>query len=192
MLGTGNVPSGGILPRRVETLRLYGTLPLSGYCEVTLGRVDEDRYSADFRLWADDGSVAADATGVEFAHVPAESAEERFAHHLLQAAWEPAEPLAPRPATGGWLLLAEEGRESFAAALGEALGTHHAAVSIATLTGEDGTAPLPVKSHAGQALQAVVYLPAPGAAPPPPPGLPGTEAGRARGGNGSRAVRRPR
>jgi acyl transferase domain-containing protein/aryl carrier-like protein len=161
VLRTGSVPAGGILPRRIEVLRLYGTVPLSGYCLVTLTRTDGDRYAADFRLWADDGSVVADATGVEFHHVPAESTEERFAHRLLRASWEPCERPAPQPATGTRALLAEAGRESFATALSGALGEQGATVDIRTLPPEGGTA-------AVTPSQAVVYLPASGNASPSP------------------------
>ncbi|MFH8658522.1 SDR family NAD(P)-dependent oxidoreductase [Streptomyces afghaniensis] len=168
VLRTGAVPVGGILPRRIEALRLYGVVPLSGYCLVTLGRIDGDRFTADFRLCADDGSVVADATGVEFRHVPAESAEERFDRRLLQASWEPCEPPAPRPATGPWTLLAEPGQESFATALGGALEERGAAVDIRTLDLEGGTAPVLPSGDGRQAPQAVVYLPAPGGASPAP------------------------
>ncbi|MEU5575168.1 type I polyketide synthase [Streptomyces coeruleorubidus] len=172
VLRTGTVPAGGILPRRIEALRLYGRVPLSGYCLVTLGRMDGDRYTANFRLWADDGAVAADATGVEFRHVPAESAEERFAGRLLRASWEPCERAAPQRATGTWTLLGEPGRESFTTALGAALQERGAAVDIRTLTPEDisGDNPAPLLSSepGGQAPQAVVYLPAPGTASLPP------------------------
>jgi acyl transferase domain-containing protein/NADPH:quinone reductase-like Zn-dependent oxidoreductase/aryl carrier-like protein len=161
VLRTGSVPAGGILPRRIEVLRLYGTVPLSGYCLVTLTRTDGDRYAADLRLWADDGSVVADATGVEFHHVPAESTEERFAHRLLRASWEPCERPAPQPATGTWALLAEAGRESFATALSGALREQGATVDIRTLPPEGGTA-------AVTPSQAVVYLPASGNASPSP------------------------
>jgi NADPH:quinone reductase-like Zn-dependent oxidoreductase len=164
VLRTGTVPAGGILPRSIEALRLHGAVPLSGYCLVTLGRTDGDRYTADFRLWADDGAVVADATGVEFRHVPAESAEERFAHRLLRASWEPFERPAPRPATGPWTLLAEAGRESFATVLGAALEERGAAVDVRTLAPGGGTAPVMPSGTGGQALQAVVYLPALGGA----------------------------
>ncbi|MFF9896666.1 SDR family NAD(P)-dependent oxidoreductase [Streptomyces longispororuber] len=164
VLRTGTVPAGGILPRHIAGLRLYGTLPLSGYCLVTLTRADGDRYTADFRLWADDGTVAADATGVEFRHVPAESGEERFRRRLLRAAWEPCEPPAPRPATGTWTLLAEPGREAFAAALGEALGERGATADVRTLVPGEDPAPVLPPGQGGPAPQAVVYLPAPGGA----------------------------
>ncbi|GGL61168.1 mycocerosic acid synthase-like polyketide synthase [Streptomyces fumigatiscleroticus] len=162
VLRTGDVPPGGILPRRIETLRLYGTVPLSGYCLVTLRETDGGRYTADFRLWADDGSVAVDATGVEFRHVPAESAEERFARRLLRASWEPCErPGRPETAAGSWTVLAEPGRASYAAALGEALEERGAAVDIRTLAPDTA----PEHDAAGPAPRAVVYLPAPGTAP---------------------------
>ncbi|MBR8639696.1 acyltransferase domain-containing protein [Streptomyces tuirus] len=172
VLRTGTVPAGGILPRRIETLRLYGRVPLSGYCLVTLRRMDGDRYTADFRLWADDGAVAADAAGVEFRHVPAQSAEERFAGRLLRASWEPCERPAPRPATGTWILMAEPGREAFTTVLRGALEEQGAAVDIRTLTPEgvsgNGPAPMVPSEPGGQAPQAVVYLPAPGSASPAP------------------------
>ncbi|MFD5102116.1 SDR family NAD(P)-dependent oxidoreductase [Streptomyces albidochromogenes] len=168
VLRTGSVPAGGILPRGIASLRLYAAVPLSGYCLVTLRLMDGPRYTADFRLWADDGSVVADATGVEFRHVPAESAEERFAHRLLQTSWEPCERPAPQPATGAWTLLAEAGRESFATALGDALEERGAAVEIRTLAPEGGTAPFVPSADGGRVPQAVVYLPAPGGASPFP------------------------
>ncbi|MFD5161621.1 SDR family NAD(P)-dependent oxidoreductase [Streptomyces hawaiiensis] len=157
VLRTGAVPVGGILPRRIEALRLYGTVPLTGYCLVTLTGLDSDRFTADFRLWADDGSVIADATGVEFRHVPAESPEERFASRLLQTSWEPGARPAPQPSTGCWSLLAEPGRESYATALGRALEERGAAVDVRTL------APLgtPPATYSGTVPQSVVYLPAP-------------------------------
>ncbi|MFB7090391.1 SDR family NAD(P)-dependent oxidoreductase [Streptomyces sp. NPDC056296] len=168
VLRTGTVPAGGILPRRVEALRLYGAFPLSGYCLVTLRSTDGDGCTADFRLWADDGSVVADATGVEFRHVPAESAEERFDRRLLRTSWEPCERPGPRPATGTWVLLAEPGRESFAAVLGSALEERGATVDVRTPAPQDGPASV-LPSWAGeQAPQAVVYLPAPGSAFPDP------------------------
>ncbi|WP_375136712.1 polyketide synthase dehydratase domain-containing protein [Streptomyces sp. A244] len=130
VLRTGAVPAGGTLPRRIEALRLYGRVPLSGYCLVTLTGLQGGRFTADFRLWADDGSVIADATGVEFRHVPAESPEERFANRLLQISWVPGERPAARKATGDWYLLAEPGRASYAAALGRALRELAAAVDV--------------------------------------------------------------
>ncbi|UNS99445.1 type I polyketide synthase [Streptomyces tubbatahanensis] len=166
VLRTGTVPAGGILPRGIAELRLYGKVPLSGYCLVTLRTLEGGRYLADFRLWDEEGAVAADATGVEFRHVPAESAEERFGRRLLQAAWEPCERPAPRPATGTWTLLAEPGRASFAASLGGALEALGTTVDIRTLTAEDGTVPA-LSDNGGQAPQAVVYLPAPGCASAP-------------------------
>ncbi|WP_369204736.1 SDR family NAD(P)-dependent oxidoreductase [Streptomyces sp. PU-14G] len=167
VLRTGTVPAGGILPRSIGELRLYGKVPLSGHCLVTLRSVDGDGYLADFRLWDDDGAVAADATGVEFRHVPAESAQERFGRRLLQASWEPGERPAPRPATGPWALLAEPGREAFAASLGGALEELGTTVDIRTLDPEDHTAPGLPCGAGGQAPQAVVYLPAPGSASVP-------------------------
>lgn len=161
VLRSGAVPAGGILPRRIESLRLYGTVPLSGYCLVTLSSMDGDRYTADFRLWADDGSAVADAAGVEFRHVPAESAQERFAARLLRVSWEPCERPAPRAATGTWTLLAEAGRESYAVALREALEDHDATVRLHTLA-PDSTVPVMPPEPGGQAPQAVVYLPASG------------------------------
>ncbi|MFJ3583321.1 SDR family NAD(P)-dependent oxidoreductase [Streptomyces sp. NPDC090127] len=170
VLRTGAVPEGGILPRRLGGLRLYGALPLSGYCLVTLTGMDADRYTADFRLWADDGSVVADATGVEFRHVPAESAEERFDNRLLQATWEPCERPEPQAPAGAWTLVTEPGRESHATALGEALEARGAAVDIRTLAAQDDTRAEPVLSGpaGGQPPRAVVYLPAPGSASPSP------------------------
>ncbi|MFC8006843.1 SDR family NAD(P)-dependent oxidoreductase [Streptomyces olivaceus] len=166
VLRTGTVPSGGILPRRIEELRLYGTVPLSGYCLVTLTEVKGGRYTADFRLWADDGSVAADAAGVEFRHVPAQSAQERFAARLLQASWEPGESPQSSPATGTWTFLAEAGRESYATDLAEVLQEHGAAVEVRALARdgarEDGTAPVGLPGFGDPAPQAVVYLPASG------------------------------
>ncbi|WP_447035731.1 SDR family NAD(P)-dependent oxidoreductase [Streptomyces sp. DSM 118878] len=169
VLRTGSVPAGGILPRGMDALRLYGTVPLSGYCLVTLRSVDGDRFTADFRLWADDGSVAVDATGVEFRHVPAESAEERFANRLLRASWEPGERPSPDGAPGGWILLAEGGREAYAAELGEALKERGATVAIRTLAadGTEGGDTVAVQPSApdAPAPRAVVYLPASGSRP---------------------------
>ncbi|MFF7178014.1 SDR family NAD(P)-dependent oxidoreductase [Streptomyces sp. NPDC008121] len=161
VLRSGDVPAGGILPRRIDGLRLYRQLPLSGHCEVTLRRIADGRYTADFRLWADDGTVAADATGVDFTHVPAQSAEERFADRLLQTVWEPSERSAPAAVPGAWLLLAEPGRETYAADLGRALEEHGATVELRTLT-PDPTAPVApsVPARRTPAPQAVVYLPA--------------------------------
>ncbi|MGI5372444.1 SDR family NAD(P)-dependent oxidoreductase [Streptomyces iakyrus] len=162
VLRTGAVPAGGILPRRIEALRLYGRVPLSGYCLVTLTGLQDGRFTADFRLWADDGSVIADATGVEFRHVPAESPEERFANRLLQTSWVPGERPAARKATGDWYLLAEPGRASYATALGRALRELGAAVDVRTLP-PLGT---PTDGYSGAVPQSVVYLPAPSATPP--------------------------
>ncbi|HEX4789751.1 MAG TPA: type I polyketide synthase, partial [Actinospica sp.] len=167
MLRTGALPAGGILPRRIEALRLYGTVPLSGYCLVTLGHAEGDRYTAEFRLWADDGSLILEADGVEFRHVPAESAEERFAARMLRTSWEPAERPAPATAaatgtaTGAWVLLAEAGRSSYAAELAEALARRGAAVSVRTLVPDEAVMMSPESD--GQAPRAVVYLPAAGA-----------------------------
>ncbi|MGW0535113.1 SDR family NAD(P)-dependent oxidoreductase [Streptomyces sp. NPDC003032] len=161
VLRSGAVPAGGILPRGIESLRLYGTLPLSGYCLVTLQLLDGERYIADFRLWADDGSVAADATGVEFRHVPAESAQERFGQRLLRSAWEPSERPAPHAAPGNWTLLAEAGRESYAAALRGALEGRGATVDVRALTGDAACTPSAASAADGQMPRAVVYLPAP-------------------------------
>ncbi|MFE5393149.1 SDR family NAD(P)-dependent oxidoreductase [Streptomyces sp. NPDC056568] len=158
VLRTGSVPAGGILPRRIEELRLYGTLPLSGYCLVTLQVMDGDRYSADFRVWADDGTVVADATGVEFRHVPAENAQERFARRLLQASWEPAERPAPDAAPGTWVLLAEPGRAAYAATLGAAL-RERGAVAVTRTLGPDGSCPEASAVGEGPGPRAVVYLP---------------------------------
>ncbi|WP_228992831.1 type I polyketide synthase [Streptomyces sp. DH8] len=169
VLRTGSVPDGGILPRGIEELRLYGTMPLSGYCLVTLQLLEGDRYTADFRLWADDGSVAADATGVEFRHVPVESAQERFANRLLQTSWEPGERPSPDGTPGGWALLAEVGREAYATDLAEALRERGATVSIQTLAADGAS-----ETGAAEALRsgpdaapprAVVYLPASGTRP---------------------------
>lgn len=164
VLRTGGVPAGGILPRGIEELRLYGTMPLSGYCQVTLRLLEGDRYTADFRLWADDGSVAADATGVEFRHVPAESAEERFANRLLQTSWEPGERPSPDGAPGTWTLMAEAGREAYASELGEALRERGATVGIQTFPADDAPDNGPVAAMTsvpdGPAPRAVVYLPA--------------------------------
>ncbi|MFI0242201.1 SDR family NAD(P)-dependent oxidoreductase [Streptomyces sp. NPDC016845] len=157
VLRSGSVPEGGILPRGIEALRLYRTVPLSGYCQVTLVRMEGDRYLADFRLWDDDGAVAADATGVEFRHVPAESDQERFDRRLLQAAWEPSERPAPQAAAGAWTLLAEPGREPFAADLGSVLRERGATVEVRPF-GPETVSELPSGNH----VQAVVYLPAPG------------------------------
>lgn len=165
VLRTGTVPAGGILPRRVEALRLYGTVPLSGYCLVTLRSADVGRYTADFRLWADDGSPAADATGVEFRHVPAESAEERFARRLFRASWEPCERPAPKEAAGSWTVLAEPGRASYAAALGAALEERGAVVGVRVLAPEGDSVPPVASGPGGPAPRAVVYLPAPCTAP---------------------------
>ncbi|MEV2253492.1 type I polyketide synthase [Streptomyces sp. NPDC050147] len=169
VLRTGSVPVGGILPRGVEVLRLYGTVPLSGYCLVTLRLVEGDRYTADFRLWADDGSVAADATGVEFRHVPAESAQERFANRLLQTSWEPAERPSTDTAPGSWTLLAEAGREPYARELSEALKERGADADIRTLAADDtpesGTAAVTPSEPDAPAPRAVVYLPASGTRP---------------------------
>ncbi|MEU9576120.1 type I polyketide synthase [Streptomyces chilikensis] len=167
VLRTGTVPAGGILPRRVEALRLYGKVPPSGYCLVTLTETDGDRYTADFRLWADDGAVVADATGVEFRHVPAESAEARFDRRLLRTVWEPCEHPAPRAATGTWTLLAEPARLAFATALGSALRERGATVDVRTAA-EDGTVPVPPHRAGEPPRQAVVYLPAPGSGSPAP------------------------
>ncbi|GAA2253851.1 mycocerosic acid synthase-like polyketide synthase [Streptomyces ruber] len=168
VLRTDSVPAGGILPRRIEGLRLYGTVPLSGYCLVTLTHADGCRYTADFRLWADDGAVVADATGVEFHHVPAESAEERFARRLLGTSWEPCERPAPEAAAGAWTVLAEPGREAYGSALAEALAEQGAAVDVRTLapdaTPEDTPVP-PPSAPGAPAPRAVVYLPAPCTAP---------------------------
>ncbi|WP_367038541.1 type I polyketide synthase [Streptomyces sp. Je 1-332] len=169
VLRTGLVPAGGILPRGIDTLRLYGTAPLSGYCLVTLQVLEGERYTADFRLWADDGSLVADATGVEFRHVPAESAEERFAHRLLRTSWEPSERPAPSTEPGTWMLLAEAGRLSYATALGEALEQQGAVVGIRTLDADsaspDEATPLAPRGPDGGAARSVVYLPATGTGP---------------------------
>ncbi|MEV3993846.1 type I polyketide synthase [Streptomyces sp. NPDC049837] len=168
VLRTGCVPAGGILPRRIEELRLYRAVPLSGYCLVTLGRAEGSRYTADFRLWADDGTVVADATGVEFRHMPAESADERFDRRLLQAVWEPGERPAPKAANGAWTLVAEPGREAYATALGEALEEQGAVVRVLTPAPaedvEGGPAPLALTRSGDDTPQAVVYLPASGTA----------------------------
>ncbi|MFG3509161.1 SDR family NAD(P)-dependent oxidoreductase [Streptomyces sp. NPDC047821] len=167
VLRSGPVPAGGILPRRIETLRLYRPVPLSGYCLVTLGPADGDRYTADFRLWADDGTVVADAAGVEFRHMPAESAEERFARRLLQAVWEPCEPPAPKAATGPWTLVTEPGGEAYATALAQALEEQGAEARVVTLpvAGDAEGGPPPVLAPSGaEAPQAVVYVPASGTA----------------------------
>ncbi|CQR60908.1 type I polyketide synthase [Streptomyces leeuwenhoekii] len=167
VLRAGVLPAGGILPRRIGELRLYGTVPLSGYCLVTLRTMEGDRFTADFRLWADDGAVVADATAVEFRHMPAENAQERFAHCLLQAVWEPGERPAPNTATGTWTLLAEAGRAPYAAALAEALVDQGATATVRVLppTGvcDDGADPVMPSSPDAPAPQAVVYLPASGA-----------------------------
>ncbi|MET9293131.1 type I polyketide synthase [Streptomyces sp. NPDC003077] len=167
VLRTDGLPAGGILPRRIEALRLYGTVPLDGYCLVSLEEADGGRYTADFRLFADDGTVVADATGVEFHHVPAESPEERFAGRLLQTVWETREPPGPKAATGAWALMAETGREASAAELGEALRQHGATVRVLTppavRADRGGDEPPALTGTGAQALQAVVYLPAPGA-----------------------------
>ncbi|MEV0253751.1 type I polyketide synthase [Streptomyces sp. NPDC050732] len=164
VLRTGSVPAGGILPRGIESLRLYGTVPLTGYCLVTLRLVGADRFLADFRLWADDGSVVADATGVEFRHVPAESAEERFAGRLLRAAWEPGERPAPAGEPGAWTLLAEPGRAAYAHDLAGALRVRGATVSVQELVSdggpERGGTPVVPTEAVAQASRAVVYLPA--------------------------------
>ncbi|WP_050514847.1 type I polyketide synthase [Streptomyces rimosus] len=171
VLRTDAVPAGGILPRRIGALRQYGPVPLSGYCLVTLTRADGSRYTADFRLWDDNGKVVADATGVEFHHVPAESPEERFANRLLQTVWDPCERPAPQAATGAWTLVTEAGQEAYAAALGEVLEEQGAAVRVLTPAsadfGEDGPDPLGPTGPTGSGKntpQAVVYLPAPGTA----------------------------
>jgi acyl transferase domain-containing protein/NADPH:quinone reductase-like Zn-dependent oxidoreductase/acyl carrier protein len=171
VLRTGAVPAGGILPRHIGVLRLYGTVPLSGYCQVTLTSTDGGRYLADFRLWDDHGAVVADATAVEFRHVPAESAEERFARRLLHAVWEPCERPPLRPPAGPWTLLAEPGREPWATALAEALTRHGAEVTLRTLdprdtTDEAGHAAVTPGAATGRAAQAVVYLPESGHARP--------------------------
>ncbi|MGP2438642.1 SDR family NAD(P)-dependent oxidoreductase [Streptomyces sp. JW3] len=152
VLRCGAVPAGGILPRGIEELRLYRTVPLSGYCQVTLTAIDGGRFTADFRLWDDEGAVVADATGVEFRHVPAESAEERFDRRLLQAVWEPGERPEPAAATGGWVLLAEPGRAAYATELGRALAERGAVVDVRPA----GTAPA---GSPEAPPQAVVYLP---------------------------------
>ncbi|WP_073729995.1 type I polyketide synthase [Streptomyces sp. CB02414] len=163
VLRSGSVPEGGILPRGIEELRLYAKVPLDGYCLVTLRQMSADRYIADFRLWAHDGSVAADATGVEFRHVPAESAEERFSRRLLRACWEPSERPAPSPATGTWTLLAEAGREEYASSLAEALRELGATVGLRVAAPHGSAASWPsATSDDGQVSQTVVYLPAPG------------------------------
>ncbi|TRV80971.1 type I polyketide synthase [Streptomyces sp. 130] len=164
VLRTGTVPGGGILPQRVGALRLYGTLPLSGYCLVTLRRMEDDRYTADLRLWADDGSVAADATGVEFRHVPAESPQERFAQRLLRTAWEHSERPAPRSEPGHWELLAEPARAAYAAALGDALRRQGATVAVRTCARGGGSGPSLPPAADDPAPRAVVYLPAPSGA----------------------------
>ncbi|NEC67591.1 type I polyketide synthase [Streptomyces sp. SID9727] len=160
VLRTGAVPEGGILPQRIATLRLYSTLPLSGHCLVTLRQVEDGQYTADFRLWADDGSVAADATGVEFRHVPAQSPQERFSQRLLRTAWEPCERPVPQSEPGSWELLAESGRAQCAEALGDALRRQGATVSVRTFAPDDGHGPSPVCGTDGRAPRAVVYLPA--------------------------------
>ncbi|WP_051707131.1 MULTISPECIES: type I polyketide synthase [unclassified Streptomyces] len=159
VLRTGSVPAGGILPRRIEELRLYGTVPLDGYCLVTLTRVAADRCTADFRLWADDGTLAAEATGVEFRHMPAESAEERFAGRLLRAVWEPAERPEPGTEPGAWTLLAEPGREAYAAGLRVALEERGATVDVRPLPPAGGALPTVAD---GPAPRGVVYLPGTG------------------------------
>lgn len=180
VLRSGAVPAGGILPRGIEVLRLYGTVPLSGYCLVTLRGTDGGRYTADFRLWDDDGTVVADATGVEFRHVPAESAQERFDRRLLGTAWEAADRPAGGTAEGkpgSWILLAEAGRENYAADLREAMEAQGATVDIKMLDpdstdqdracdgiGEGRTASvvdLDATPHA-EPPQGVLYLPATG------------------------------
>ncbi|MFE5604724.1 SDR family NAD(P)-dependent oxidoreductase [Streptomyces coelicoflavus] len=159
VLRSGSVPAGGILPRRIEELRLHATVPLSGYCLVTLTSIDGDRYTADFRLWADDGALAAEATGVEFRHMPAESAEERFAHRLLQAAWEPVDRPASDSAPGAWTLLTEAESEPYAAELGAALERRGATVDVQPVATAGG-APVAFHESDEQAPRAVVYLPA--------------------------------
>ncbi|MER7576545.1 type I polyketide synthase [Streptomyces sp. NPDC126514] len=159
VLGSGDVPAGGILPRRIQELRLYRPAPLSGYCLVTLRQAGGGSYTADFRLWADDGSIAADATGVEFIHVPAQSDEERFNERLLTTVWEPVPRPAPATEPTAWLLLAEPGRDTYAADLAHALEQRGCAVTRHTPTLHS---PLPVvPCGQADALQAVVYLPAP-------------------------------
>ncbi|MFF5973430.1 SDR family NAD(P)-dependent oxidoreductase [Streptomyces sp. NPDC012769] len=174
VLRSGAVPAGGILPRGIEELRLYGEVPLSGYCLVTLVGMDGGRYTADLRLWDDDGSVIADATGVEFRHVPAESARERFDRRLLRTAWEPVDrPAAPATDTtpGTWILLTEAGRETYAADLREALEQQGATVGVRMLTSGSGdedcaASVAPFRSAPdAQAPRAVVYLPATGEGP---------------------------
>ncbi|MFC8538154.1 SDR family NAD(P)-dependent oxidoreductase [Streptomyces sp. NPDC057249] len=160
VLRTGGVPEGGILPQRIANLRLYSTLPLSGYCLVTLRRMEADRYTADFRLWADDGSVAADATGVEFRHVPAQSPQERFARRLLRTVWEPCERPLPQSEPGGWELLAEPGSTRYAAALGRALRRQGAVVTVRILAADRAAGASPPPPAGGPATRAVVYLPA--------------------------------
>ncbi|MEU6161411.1 SDR family NAD(P)-dependent oxidoreductase [Streptomyces sp. NPDC047130] len=170
VLRTGTVPAGGILPRHIKALRLYTKVPLHGYCLVTLTGTDHDRYTADFRLWSDDGTVAADAIGVEFHPVPAESAEARFDRRLLRTVWEPCEHPTPQAATGGWTLLAEPGSTTFATALGRALEQRGATVDLLTPDVDGITAPLPHGTSA-PVRQAVVYLPEPGIDSPTPDGL---------------------
>ncbi|MGW7317205.1 SDR family NAD(P)-dependent oxidoreductase [Streptomyces sp. NPDC054865] len=161
VLRCGDVPAGGILPRRIEELRLHGPAPLSGHCLITLRQFGGGRYTADFRLWADDGSLAVDATGVEFAHVPAQSDDERFNDRLLTTAWEPAERPAPATTPLTWLLLAEPGRETYANELAQALERHGATVTLHTPTPQ---APLPIAPSGQPPLpQSVAYIPAPGA-----------------------------
>jgi acyl transferase domain-containing protein/acyl carrier protein len=166
VLRTGRVPAGGILPRRIVSLRLYGTVPLSGWCLVTLTGTEGGRYTADFRLWADDGSVVADAAGVEFHHIPAESTEELFASRLLTTFWEPGERAEPDTVTGPWTLLAEPGRETFATALAQALQERGAMVGVRILGAngapEDGASAALPSLPGGRAPQAVVYLPVSG------------------------------
>jgi hypothetical protein len=107
--------------------------------------------------------VVADAAGVEFRHVPAESAEERFECRLLQASWQPCEHPESQPASGAWILLAEPGRVTYAAALGEALKEQGAPVAVRTLplTGSAEGVPAPVVPSGPDRWrpQALVYLP---------------------------------
>ncbi|MFG3250381.1 SDR family NAD(P)-dependent oxidoreductase [Streptomyces sp. NPDC048187] len=158
VLRTGSVPAGGILPRRIEELRLHAAVPLSGYCLVTLTSMDGDRYTADFRLWADDGSLAAEAVGVEFRHMPAESAEERFAHRLLQSAWEAVDRPPAAAAPGVWTVLAEAGSETYAADLAAALEARGAAVDVRPLAAT-GDAPVMSGGAGERTPRAVVYVP---------------------------------
>ncbi|POM23323.1 Phthioceranic/hydroxyphthioceranic acid synthase [Actinomadura rubteroloni] len=151
-LASHAVPPGGMLPRRLGTVRVLGDTTVAAHCHVQLFDVCDRSCTARCVLTDAAGTVLAEADTVECVSTPLQAAEELFNHRTLDVAWEATHAPGEVTTTGRWNLCHEADRTADARDLKVALEAHGAEAVLHAVT--SGTSPDLHESPRG-----VVYLP---------------------------------